>query len=103
MPCGRAFDAGGGSAPSGIESAPGSAAVRREVLVVPGRGPPPAPPPTDPPEGPHDDVASNEHPRTDVCSVEVPAAAARRNVRAVDVRILDRVDIDGASVGVLGP
>src|SRR5215211_831069 len=103
MPCGRAFDARGHSAPSGLRPDNRSEPVRREVLVVLGRGPPPAPAPTDPPEGPDDDVATHDHPRADVRSVDVPAAPAGRNVRAVDERVLDRVDIDGAAVGVLGP
>src|SRR6185436_9346564 len=86
-----------------VSAATRSATVRREVLIVLGRRPAPSPPPTDPPEGPDDDVTTNDHPRTDVRSVEIPAAPAGRDLGAVDVRVLDRVEIDGAAVGVLGP
>jgi hypothetical protein len=61
MPCGRAFDAGGRSAPSGLGPDRQSAPVRREVLVVARPLPLAAPLPADPAERMHDAVAAVDH------------------------------------------
>src|SRR4029453_16287073 len=107
MPCEVAFDAGWPSArsdrPKRSPVGPTSPPVRGEVLVILRRGPAPSPSPADPPEDPDDDLVRDDHPRPDVRPVEVPATPARRDVRANDVRVLDRVEVDRAAVGVLGP
>src|SRR5205807_10579896 len=65
--------------------------------------PTPAPLPADGGEGPDEQAAGHRHPGAYARTVEVGAARARVHAAALDVRVLDRVDVDRQAVGVRRP
>ena len=85
---------------------PPSAAAGGEVLVVARAAPAPAPAPADARERAHDRAALGDHARAraHARAVEVgPRGGVARRAVGRDVRVLDRIEVDRAAVGVLRP
>ncbi len=82
---------------------PRLAAARREVLVVRRAGPAAAPRPAARGERLHEHAPGDGHARPGARAVRERPARRRRHPCALDVRVLDRVDVDRPAVGVLRP
>src|ERR1700675_2189180 len=77
--------------------------VGREVLIVLERVPVATPAPPERPEGLDGHVARVDHASGPHGSVNESGATRRKDHPARDLGILQRIDVDGPSVGVLGP